>query len=62
MLLILEDAFVFHVTHVIVARTLFVPEAQSALQQLSSKMALDCSTCHQLYSSSVLPSDSKLTP
>ncbi|XP_069694776.1 SKI family transcriptional corepressor 1 homolog-B [Periplaneta americana] len=37
-------------------------EAQTALQQLSSKMALDCSTCHQLYSSSVISPDTKLTP
>jgi hypothetical protein len=32
-------------------------EAQSALQQLSTKMALDCSTCHQLYGGSVISTD-----
>ncbi|XP_049792391.1 ski oncogene [Schistocerca nitens] len=42
-----------------------IKDAHTALQHLSSKMALDCSACHQLYSGGVLPThspDAKLAP
>ncbi|XP_049938949.1 ski oncogene [Schistocerca serialis cubense] len=49
-----------------VARQLHIMrDAHTALQHLSSKMALDCSACHQLYSGGVLPThspDAKLAP